>query len=161
LVTGDWQSFIIVQVGASAALTGLVFVALSINLRQIIDHPSLVGRAGEALLLLIEPVFVGMVLLAPFGHLWAAGVVVSAIAFPIWAWVTSIVRRDHTSSDRPASVRRVRVAAAEVALAPWLIGAVLLLASQRSGFAFLAAGAVLSIGAGILDGWVLLVEILR
>jgi hypothetical protein len=32
---GDWESFALPQVGASAALLGLVFVGISINLRDI------------------------------------------------------------------------------------------------------------------------------
>jgi hypothetical protein len=45
-----WESFFIAQVGASAALTGLIFVALSINLDKVMQSPQLIGRAGEALM---------------------------------------------------------------------------------------------------------------
>jgi hypothetical protein len=42
-VIGDWETFFAAQVGASAALAGLVFVALSINLKEILDLPGLPG----------------------------------------------------------------------------------------------------------------------
>ena len=61
----SWEPFLLAQVGASAALTGLVFVALSINLGRIIEHRYLVGRAGEAVVLLVLPVIVGLILLVP------------------------------------------------------------------------------------------------
>ncbi len=49
---GDWESFALGQVGASAALLGLVFVGISINLRDIVGSGSLVHRAAEAVILL-------------------------------------------------------------------------------------------------------------
>ena len=44
---GDWESFALAQVGASAALLGLVFVGISINLRDIVGSGPLVHRAGR------------------------------------------------------------------------------------------------------------------
>jgi modulator of FtsH protease len=43
-VAESWEPFFVAQVGASAALTGLVFVALSINLSRIIGDHVLIGR---------------------------------------------------------------------------------------------------------------------
>ena len=45
-----WDSFFAAQVGASAALAGLVFVGISINLTKIIASGYLPNRAQEALL---------------------------------------------------------------------------------------------------------------
>ena len=42
----EWQSLVEVQAGASATLTGLVFVAASINLARIIEAPGLPSRAA-------------------------------------------------------------------------------------------------------------------
>ena len=41
------------QAGASAALAGLLFVAISINLDRILNCRGLPGRAGEAIVLLV------------------------------------------------------------------------------------------------------------
>jgi len=161
-MAGSWENFFIAQVGAAAALAGLVFVALSINLRQVVSSPILVGRAAEALLLLVMPVFVGLAVLAPSGELWIAGLLASAIALPIWASVTRLVARGlATSRERPPVERFLRVLASQFALVPALVGAALLLADLHAGFGFLAASAALSIAAGVLDAWVLLVEIVR
>ena len=61
----DWNSFFTAQAGAFAALTGLVFVALSINLKEILSSPGLPGRAGEAVIVLVTPVLVGLSGLLP------------------------------------------------------------------------------------------------
>ena len=58
-MVGDWSTFFAAQVGAGAALTGLVFVALSINLKQILAFPGLPSRAAEAIILLMQPVLIG------------------------------------------------------------------------------------------------------
>src|SRR5262249_62335419 len=48
----DWESFALAHVGASAALLGVVFVGISINLRDIVGSGQLVHRAAEAVVLL-------------------------------------------------------------------------------------------------------------
>ena len=49
----EWSDFALAQLGASAALLGLVFVGLSINLRDVIGSTSLVNRAAEAVIALV------------------------------------------------------------------------------------------------------------
>jgi modulator of FtsH protease len=45
-----WSDFALAQLGASAALLGLVFVGLSINLRDVVGSRRLVNRAAEAII---------------------------------------------------------------------------------------------------------------
>ncbi|HEY0107696.1 MAG TPA: hypothetical protein VGB91_16565, partial [Rhizomicrobium sp.] len=46
---GDWTAFFAAELGAAAALAGLVMVAISINLNRILADPVLPGRAVETL----------------------------------------------------------------------------------------------------------------
>jgi hypothetical protein len=46
----EWNTLLSVRAGAAATLTGLVFVAVSINLSKILTFPGLPGRAAESLL---------------------------------------------------------------------------------------------------------------
>jgi modulator of FtsH protease len=161
-VRAGWESFFIAQVGASAALTGLVFVALSINLSSILGSRSLVDRAGEAVLLLVQPVLVGLAVLAPARSLRTTGLLAGAAAVSGWIMVSwLLVRAREASLDRPASEFWGRVTLAEVATVPALVGAVVLLTGDSAGFALIALSAALAIVVGIVDAWVLLVEILR
>ncbi len=57
-----WANFLIAEVGAIAALTGLIIVAVSINLQRILSFPQLPGRAAEMLIMLV-----GALLVCSFG----------------------------------------------------------------------------------------------
>jgi hypothetical protein len=158
----NWGSFFTAQVGASAALTGLVFVALSINLGRIMKYSQLVERAGEAVVLLVQPVIVGLAVLAPYRSHRTTGVLVAIAAVACWTLVNRMLIRGRSPSDDVSKAQFVgRIALAELALLPAIIGAIALIADSTSGFGFIAVGAVLCIAVGILDAWILLVEILR
>ena len=51
--------------GASAALTGLLFVSVSLNASRIAGHAGLRASAGQTLLLFITPLIIATALLAP------------------------------------------------------------------------------------------------
>ena len=161
-MTDSWEPFFAAVVAASAALAGLVFVALSINLSRIIEHSSLVDRAGEAVVLLVSPVITGLAVLAPYRSVRTTGWLVLPAALGCWLFVTRLVLRGRARGPgQPRWQPAARTGLAEVALLPAVIGALLLLAGSTSGYGAVALGAVLCIGVGIIDAWVLLVEILR
>ena len=60
-----WQNFYVMMGTANAAITGLVFVALSIHLREVLDHPILKPRAVVALVVLTSQIVIAAVVLAP------------------------------------------------------------------------------------------------
>src|SRR5260370_13389520 len=68
-----WNNFLIAQVGASAALAGLVFVGILINLTRILSTGSLPEYALQALVLLLAVLAISSLLLAP-QPLTAAGI---------------------------------------------------------------------------------------
>jgi hypothetical protein len=73
----DWSNFFVAEVGAAAALTGLIVVAVSINLTRILSFEQLPARAGESLVILISAL-----LIAGLGHadgVWGAWVLLVEI----------------------------------------------------------------------------------
>ena len=61
-----WHDFFIGTIGTvAAALTGLLFVAISINLEQILKYPQLPGRAAGTLGILVSALVVSGFALAP------------------------------------------------------------------------------------------------
>jgi hypothetical protein len=161
-MASSWESFFVAQVGSSAALTGLVFVALSINLGQIVQEPMLVGRALEAVTVLVSPVIVGLAVLVPEVSLRTTGILVGFAALTASFVVNRLIVNNRASArERPLVEFRTRVVLAQLATLPAIVGAVILISGSDSGLYGIALGAAMGIVVGIIDGWVLLVEILR
>ena len=64
-MTDGWSDFLVTAAGASGALAGLVFVALSINLARIIELKGVAARAGETILLLGSLLIGALIALMP------------------------------------------------------------------------------------------------
>jgi hypothetical protein len=158
-----WTDFFEAQVAAAAALTGLVFVALSINLERIIGYPGLVGRAAEALLLLVQPVFVGLAVLQDGQSVRAVGIEVGAISVIVIAAVGRILITSgrRAANGRPRNEFASRCTLVAAALVPGLVAAALLISGNDNGFYAQSISTAMCLAAGIADAWVLLVEIVR
>jgi modulator of FtsH protease len=157
-----WDSFFVALVGASAALTGLVFVALSINLERIVEYEMLVGRAAEALLLLALPVMLGLAVLVPDVATRTTGALCAIPALIAFATVNRTIAKGRVAARaRPPYEFRIRVSIAEVALVPAVVGAGVLLGGSTSGIYWIAFAVAAEIAAGIVDAWVPLIEIRR
>jgi hypothetical protein len=158
----SWHTFFSTQAEVSAALTGLVFVALSINLKQILSQAGLADRAGEALLLLLLPVLTGLAGVLPQASVRVFGAELLGLGLVEVTTVSMILVFGYkTSISRPAFEYRVRAVAAESGVITTVIAGALLLAGHPGGLWCQAAGTGLCIVAGVADAWVLLVEILR
>ena len=78
---GDWGNFFLAAASAAAALTGLLFVAVSLRPRAIRESPFMAGRARAAFYALVTVLLVGLIALAPrHAVLTGVGVVVVAAA---------------------------------------------------------------------------------
>ena len=60
-----WQNFYIMIGTANAAITGLLFVALSMHLKQILSHPIYKPRAIVVLTILTTQIVISAIVLAP------------------------------------------------------------------------------------------------
>ena len=96
--------------GSSAALAGLVFVAVSINLDRILTHPWLPDRVGETVVLLVAVLVESLLLLAPGQSRIALGAELMTVGAAAWAAVTAthLRLRRHGTYTTPAQ-RRVRI----------------------------------------------------
>jgi hypothetical protein len=158
----EWTDLFVASAGASAALAGLVFVAVSINLERILAFRGLPERALETLLFLISVLLISVLALVPGQSPVALGIELLAISLAIDA----IVMRQPTIQVEQGEVMRrswrvSRWTLRLIATVPFLIGAVSLIAQSGGGLYWLVAGIVLAIAAAVSNAWVLLVEILR
>lgn len=159
---GPWNDFGVAAAGSSAALAGLVFVAVSINLDRILAYPWLPDRVAETVVLLVAVLVESLLLLAPGQSRTALGLEVLTIGAAAWAAVTAVhVRlRRHRAHTTPVQ-RRFRIVAGQLASLPALIAAVSLLLAAGGGLYWLFAGIALSVLAAVFNAWVLLIEVVR
>ncbi len=158
----EWTAYLAVQAGAAATLTGLVFVAVSLNLSKIISFPGLSSRAGESLLQLLDVFFISSVALIPGQSPKLLGLEVFLIGFVSWvAQVTGQVRYFFNRAGHPLTWLTFRAIGAQLATLPFCIGGVEMIGSSPHSFYWLAVGFTFSFVAALFSAWVLLVEILR
>jgi hypothetical protein len=159
--TVGWINFFVAEVGASAALVGLLFVAVSINLTKIIQHPSLPGRAFEALTVLVVVLLVATFALVPGQSTTALGIEVTGTAVVGWATTAFIQLASEEEPDAPRIWMLSRVVTTQLAIVPMIASGVSLLFERGGGLYWIVAATVGSFLAALIDAWVLLVEIHR
>jgi hypothetical protein len=88
--TEGWGELFLAEAGASAALGGLLFVAVSINLDRIIALRSLPGAALGAIVLLVAVLMVSTFVLVPGQPRWVLGTEVLVVGIAAWSILTAI-----------------------------------------------------------------------
>lgn len=158
----DWSGYLAAEAGAGATLTGLVFVAVSINLPRVLSTPGLTGRAAESLMQFAGVVVIATSALIPRQPLNFLGTEIFVLAALLWLTQTRLqVRHLRSKSGHPRSWLATRVIQTQFAYFPFFICGVLLISGSPAGLYWLAPGFFFSLLAGIASAWVLLVEILR
>jgi hypothetical protein len=158
----DWANFFIAEVGASAALAGLVVVAISINLSRILSFPQLPARAAESLVMLMGALVLASLGLIPGQPIAMFGAEVLAIGL-----VTLVVTLCNQLRSMPPIEgltplkKCLHALVSAAATLPILIGGMLLMLGSTGGLYWAAVGVLISLAAGVWSAWILLIEIMR
>ena len=158
----SWTDFAVAVATAAATLAGLVFVAVSINLRQILSFPNLPARAGQTLVLFSTPLIAGLFLVVPgqaraavASELLVTGIAVGAVQVRIGAW------QPRSEQETPVTRVVMRVFPTAASCGCLVIAGATLFAQAGGGLFWFVPSALVAIIFGLLNAWVLLVEILR
>ena len=152
-----WDNFFVAEAGAAAALAGLLFVSVSINLTRILQFPTLPWRAAEALLCLLAVLVVALLALVPGQSVHALGVEITVTGVLMWVALSIALAR----SDRSQPRRVLRLLTNQLPPLAFVLAGVLIILGHPGGIYWMVPGTFLAFAAGVLDAWVLLIETLR
>ena len=155
-----WSELFVASAGASAALAGLVFVAVSINVERILHYPGLPERALETVLLLVGVVVVSLLALAPDLKGTELGLVLLAEGLVFGAAIGLLIVHNRPAPGGPTRTPS-RLGIALAGTLPFVIGAVSVIAGSGGGLWWTLGGMIGAIVGAVINAWVLLVEILR
>jgi hypothetical protein len=141
-----WQNFYVMMGSANAALTGLVFVALSIHLRAVLDHPLLKPRAVIALTVLASQIVIAAIVLTPQSP--------QLMGVEIFALNASFLAVD-LRQRRSVEFNRASLIGLAIRLL-YIYAAVSLFLSVGGGFYVLAFVIVVTLGRTMASCWALL-----
>lgn len=156
-----WSEFNVAMVGATAALAGLVIVASSVNIAEIIKSNTLTARLAAAIAALVLAIIVtGVGLVPDVGLLWYGVVIgVSTLVAAIFqVHATRVIARD---PDPEHVGRLLKTALGFAPIVAYAAASITLLLGEPMGLTIAAAGTLLAIVSAIVVSWVALVEVLR
>jgi hypothetical protein len=156
-----WHDFFVGAMGASAALTGLLFVAISINLEQILKFPNLPGRAAGSLGVLVSALVVACCGLVPRQSHVALGLEITLAGGVVMVQAVWVTLRNHQTEGDTLSWRVERMVTLLLPGTLFFAGGLSLLADGGGGLYWVFAGTALAFIVSALNAWVLLVEVLR
>jgi hypothetical protein len=159
-VMQGWNDFFMAEAGAAAALAGLLFVAVSINLKRILKFPHLPARAVEALVALVSVLAVSTWALVPGQPPMAYGLEIGGTGLAVWIAQTATLWTTFESSRKYPRLG-LRVAMCQLSAIPFVVAGLLLCLGRPGALYWTVPGTLFSFACGLYDTWVLLVEIQR
>ncbi len=128
--------------GAGAALAGLVFVAVSINIERILKFENLPERALETVILLLGVVVISITGLIPGQDHVALGIELLVLGSILAAVVGRLLTRYRPTGDEPRLWLSTRLAMLAWATLPYVIGGLSILVTDGAGLYWVVFGIV-------------------
>jgi modulator of FtsH protease len=158
-----WNEFFVAIAGAAAALAGLIFVGVSINLTRILAFARLPDRALQAIILMLTILVISVLCLVPAQPGLLLGLELLAVGIITWVIVFGLDLRILRLTDKKYRNSFLRsMLLTEAAVLPYIVaGAVVLAEGSATGLYWVVPAVIVSFIKAVFDAWVLLVEINR
>jgi len=156
-----WSDLFVAAAGAGAALAGLVFVAVSINIERILALKGLAERGLETVVTLLVVVIIALAGLIPGQSTVALGVELLLIAVAYLGLIIKLWPSVRPSVEAPWTWTFGRIFVKVILVVPLVVGSIGLIAEGGGGLYWIVGAIVGGITGAVATAWVLLVEILR
>ena len=154
-VPADWGDFAEVIGTSSGALTGLLFVAVSLNASRIEEHRGLRASAAQTLVLFLTPLIMAATLLAPGQADWVFGTELIAIGL-VASWVLlSIGRLKQTLDDDERSLVEIfnRRTPNIIVMLLFVASGIVLVCGYDNGLYLLLPASLIAFISGVVNAW--------
>jgi modulator of FtsH protease len=157
-----WNAFASTAAGAAGALAGLIIVAISVNVKQILAGSALPARAGSTIAAIAVILVAALAMLIPAQSVVTLGFVVLGFAAVALGFQVDASVRMLRTHDGPSLARKVPTIVLHIGqFSGVIVGGILLAAGNTDGLFHLAAGFISIFIVSLVNAWVLMVEILR
>ncbi|MGO2541477.1 MAG: hypothetical protein ACTH8J_10045 [Specibacter sp.] len=157
----EWKEFNLAVVGAASALAGLVIVATSVNITDIIKSRTLTARLGSAIAALVVALVVAALGLMPGITASWFGILVLVLTAVLLVFQVQTMRLLATDHAPQGGAHWEKSLVGLLPIAAYAAAGVLGLAGAPATYYAAATGAIFAIMASIIISWVALVEVLR
>ena len=157
----QWHDMFVAMAGAAAALTGLIFVAVSINLERVLKFPALPPRAAETLSILVGLLVLSVFVLVPGQSLTALGAEILVLGVVMGTVLLTKRLRLPRAAGQPRTWTVTPVVVILAASLPMAAAGISVLVRGGGGLYWLVAALILGFAGSVLNAWILLVEIHR
>jgi modulator of FtsH protease len=156
-----WHDLFVASAGAAAALTGLIFVAVSINLARILADRRLPIRAVETLAILLGLLLLSVFVLAPGQARTVLGSEVLGLGLVMAIVLVPSRFRQHRQKGEPLVWSLAPLIVVVSGTVPMIVAGISVVAGAGGGLYWLIPELILGFAGAILNAWILLVEIQR
>ena len=155
----EWAEFANTVAGGAAALAGLLFVGLSLNLTEVLKYPGVPARAAVTLGLTIAILLTAIFVATPGqdNRVLAVEIGVVGLTVAVGALVSGLYQSEERTRARTMYVTLLPLVPALLLI----VGAASLWLQRGGGLYWLTAAVATGLAAATANAWVLLVEIKR
>jgi hypothetical protein len=162
MLSQSWTNFAVVVGAASGALTGLLFVAVSLNVQRLVERPALRASAAQTLLLFVLSLLLAILLVVPNQVRWVLGVEITVLGICAGAAMFAIGRQKHEDEQgvETGLARLVdRISPNLVTSLLITVAGISVLADAGGGLDWLVPAVIIALAGGVANTWFFLTRL--